>query len=150
MDEVTPLRKALRAKAGHRYELEERPFVIAALCAGGLVEDRDVAQALLGDIRYRPGGAGHYVGGGLWLGDDLKPRNRDVSAVLICIDLRPSGVTVVQPTLWTNPWARRQLPDDFLPWRRMAIDDDGHIEEYLATRTVADIFGLDPAWPRSA
>jgi hypothetical protein len=31
----------------------------------------------------------------------------------------------------------------------MAIDDDGHTEEHLATRTAAAVFGLDPTWPRS-
>jgi hypothetical protein len=149
MDEVTPLRKALRAKAVHRYEVGGCPFIIAVLCAGGLVDDEDVAQALLGDTRHGLGGPSHYVGGGLWLGDDRQPRNRDVSAVLVAFDLRPSGVAVVEPTLWTNPWARRPLPADLLPWRRMAIADDGRTQEHPATRTAADVLGLDPTWPRS-
>lgn len=149
IDEVSPLSSALRRKAGHRYELEGRPFVVATLCAGALVDDEDVAQALLGRISHRFGGGGHYVGGGLWLGEDDKPRNRDISAVLIAIDLKPAGVAQVEPTLWTNPWARNPLPSGLLPWRRMEIAPDGRTNEHTATRAAYEVLGLDPAWPRS-
>jgi hypothetical protein len=150
MDGASRIRRALRQKARHGYEIGGRPFVIAALCAGGLVDDEDVAQALLGEIRHRLGGPSNYVGGGLWLGEDLRPRNRDVTAVLVATDLRPSNIAVVEPTLWTNPWARRPLSSGFLPWRQMALATDGRSEERPATRTPAEVFGLDPAWPRSA
>jgi len=149
MDEVSPLRSALRRKAGHRYELDGRPFVVASLCAGALVDDEDIAQALLGPIRHRLGGGGHYVGGGLWLGEDDQPRNRDTSAVLTAINLNPAGVAQVEPTLWTNPWARNPLPSNLLPWRRMEIAPDGHTDQHAAIRAAFQVFELDPAWPQS-
>lgn len=51
LDDSRPLRRKLKRKANHYGELDA-PYVIAALCVGTFVEDRDIAEALLGDKSY--------------------------------------------------------------------------------------------------
>jgi hypothetical protein len=147
VSEIAPIAKALRDKAGHGYALDGKPFVIAALCAGTFASERDIAQALLGRIEHRVGGGGGYQGGGLWLDDRCQPRNTRVSAVLTALALSPDACAVVEPCLWTNPWARCPLCLDRLPWRRNQIRLNGTIETHLARLTVAQVLGLNSAWP---
>jgi hypothetical protein len=155
LEDAEPIAKALRSKAGHGYELDNKPFVIAALCAGTFAVEEDVAEALLGPVVHRipfDGGPsrGEYQGGGLWLDDRCEPRNTRVSAVLTVFDLRPTGCAVVKPILWTNPWARHPLPDDALPWSRYEIQRDGRIVTHDATATPAAVLGLHPRWPAAS
>jgi hypothetical protein len=150
MDEAGRLRRSLRRKAAHHYELDERPFLLAVLCAGELVEDRDIAMALLGEIKYSVGGGGHYAGGGLWYSEGARPQNRDISGVLTVSELRPATAALVEPCLWTNPWARRPLPVAQFPWRRMEIGEDGRITEHPATRRAAEILTLAKRWPQES
>jgi hypothetical protein len=147
VSEITPIAKSLRAKAGHGYALEGKPFVVAILCAGTFADERHIVQALLGPVEYRIGGSGTYRGGGLWINTHARPINTRVSGVLTVLGLRPEGCAVVEPCLWTNPWARRPLPSDALPWRCNAIQLDGQIETYDATTTAAEVLGLDSCWP---
>jgi hypothetical protein len=145
------LARALRAKAKHPYEIEDHPFVIAVLCAGSFVEDREIAQALLGPIEYRydiGGGGleGEYNSGGLWLGGSGW-RYPHVSGVVTAANLTPNGIAAVQPTLWTNPKADHPVPAEFFPWRRMNVQPDGTIEERRATRSVAEVLGISPRFP---
>ncbi len=73
-DEVGPLTKKPRDKAGHGYELDGERFVIAALCGGIFAADREMAQALLGRAADEVGsGAGSWQGGGLWLDKRCAP-----------------------------------------------------------------------------
>jgi hypothetical protein len=147
-DDITPLTKGLRNKAGHGYELDDEPFMIATLCAGTMAEDHEMAQALLGRVRYQLGsGVGTWTGGGLWLDGDCQPHNTSVSAVLSVMNLTPRGLAVVEPRLWTNPWARRPLPADALPWRRFDVQPNGSIREIEPRVSPADVLGLDPRWP---
>lgn len=95
LEDADPIARALRSKAGHGYELDDKPFVIAALCAGTFAVEDDVAEALLGPVVHRiplDGGPsrGEYQGGGLWLDDRGEPRNTRVSAVLTVFDLGPT------------------------------------------------------------
>lgn len=101
-DDVEPIGRKLQRKAGWYGELEHA-FVIAALCAGPLVTDHDVAQGLIGPIRYQldprgSGSSGGYEHGGLWLGPEGL-RNRCVSGVLTLTSLRPTAIAVVEPVL---------------------------------------------------
>jgi hypothetical protein len=151
LDDVTPLTRVLRKKAGHGYEIADRPFVIAVLCAGDFVDEHDIAQALFGPIEYRVSmqtdrTTGHYLPGGLWH-DRRGPRNRHVSAVLTASNLTPSGIAAVEPCLWLNPAASRPLDPLSLPWRRWEIDSTGRPIEQAPTSSAAGIFGLPPRWP---
>jgi hypothetical protein len=63
-------------------------------------------------------------------------------------DLSPISVAVVEPTLWLNPAAAHPLPADVFPWRTMEVGGDERIEERAASRTVADVLGISPSFPR--
>jgi hypothetical protein len=135
MDDIGPLLRSLKKKAGHGYELREEPFVIAALCGGVFVEDIDIEMALMGG-----------PGDGLWVSRG-RPRYGRVSAVLTVTELTPGSSALVEPCLWINPWAKRPLAVDQLPWRRIEFQGDGSRVEIPASRTTAEILGLGPRWP---
>jgi hypothetical protein len=151
VDDIAPLTRALLRKAGHGYELGERPFVIAALCAGPLVDDHDIAQALFGPIGYRLSVssnkvASRYLPGGLWH-EGAGVRYRDVSAVLTASNVHPGNVASVEPCLWLNPAATRPLDAPWLPWLRREIGPDGRLAEHPASASAAGVFGLPRQWP---
>ncbi len=136
MDDVGPLLRSLKKKAGHGYELDGESFVIAVLCAGLFVEDLEIDMALMG-------GTGED---GLWMRGG-RPRYGRVSAVLTASDLSPASSALIEPCLWVNPWADAPLRTKHLPWRRVEYRTDGSRIEIPATRTSAEILGLGPSWP---
>jgi hypothetical protein len=151
IDDITPLTNVLLKKAGHGYELDDRPFVIAVLCAGEFIDEHDIAQALFGQIEYRLSmssdrAIGRFVPGGLWH-EAAGPRYTDVSAVLTASNLTPWGVAAVEPCLWLNPAAVHPINTSRLPWRRWEIDPSGRFVEHPATMTSAELFGLSTRWP---
>lgn len=136
IDDVGPLFRSLKKKAGHGYDLRDESFVIAVLCAGLFVEDMEIDMALIG-------GPGED---GLWVRDG-KPRYGRVSGVLTATDLVPKTSALIEPCLWLNPWASKPLEVDRLPWRRIEYRVDGSRIEIPASRTMAEILGLDRLWP---
>lgn len=151
LDDITPLTRVLRKKAGHGYELADRSFVIAVLCAGDFVDDHDIAQALFGRIEYRVSmrsdrATGRCLPGGLWH-DGRGPRNRHVSAVLTASNLTLGGIAAVEPCLWLNPAASHPIEPTTMPWRRREISSTGQPIEHAPTSCAADVFGLPPRWP---
>ncbi len=151
LDDVSPLSSKLRQKAGH-YQDIDRPFVIALLCAGTFVTDRDILQALIGRISYQVSTAGtglkpYCYGGGLWLTERGRHSARDVSAVLTAVNLSPAACAVVEPTLWTGPWVRRPLDPGRLPWARADLGADLGVTVTPAASTAAEQLGLRPRWP---
>lgn len=151
LDDVTPLTNVLLKKAGHRYELEDRPFVLAVLCAGDLVAEHDIAQALFGPIGYHYSETtgrttGRYLPGGLWH-DGAGPRYANVSAVLTAQNLTPRATASVEPRLWVNPDARNRLDPAALPWRCWEVASDGRLIDRPSRRTAADVFALPADWP---
>jgi hypothetical protein len=64
LDDRRLLERKLVHKAGHHYETEDQPLVIAVLCAGECVRDHEIAQALFGPIEYRLGGGAGWQPGG--------------------------------------------------------------------------------------
>jgi len=151
VDDVAPLTRVLLKKAGHGYELEERQFMIAVLCAGALVDDQDIAQALFGRIEYTVSmssdrAVGRYLPGGLWH-EGAGPRYTNVSAVLTASNLNPGSVAAVEPCLWLNPAATHPIDAAALPWQRREFDARGRLVEHPARTRAADIFGLPPRWP---
>ena len=151
IDDITPLTKALLKKAGHGYELGDRAFVIAVLCAGDFIEEQDIAQALFGPIEYRVSinsdrATGAFQPGGLWH-DRGGPRYTSVSAVLTASNLTPGAVAAVEPRLWLNPAATHPIDPSLLPWQRWEIDPRGRFVEHPASQGAAELFGLPARWP---
>ncbi len=151
IDDITPLTRVLLKKAGHGYEIGDRPFAIAVLCAGDFIDDHDIAQALFGRIEYRVSmssnqAVGEYLPGGLWH-EGGGSRYTEVSAVLTASNLSPTGVGTAEPCLWLNPAAAHPIDASVLPWRRCEIQSNGRMVEHPATQTAAEIFGLPAHWP---
>lgn len=147
LSDVEPIARELRRKAG-QYGKPDRPFVLAALCAGPFVSEHDIAQGLIGPISYRigsHGSSGGYEPGGLWLGPEGL-RNRRVSAVLTASALAPTGIAAVEPVLWTAPGATHPLTSES-PLRTFAFDPTGAVTERPATRSAADILALTAQTP---
>jgi hypothetical protein len=150
IDDLTPLRRKIRNKANHYGQLG-KPFVLALLPLGTFVEDRDINHALLGPMGY------HYdtklrqlVGerqrDGAWMGPK-GPINTRLSAVLTLVNLSPTSICAVQPTLWTNPWAAHPVTD-LGPWRRIECHESGRTIEHPAIGTAAATLGLPERWPQ--
>jgi hypothetical protein len=148
------LAESLRRKAGRGQRLDERPWVIAVMCAGDFVNDRDIGQALLGRIErsidaergevlpgeYQPGGLWHQGAG--W-------RYGRVSGVLTVCELTPRSIAAVGPTVWLNPAAEHPLPVGVFPWRTMHIQLDGQVAEEEARRSAAEVFAISRSFPRT-
>jgi hypothetical protein len=148
------LADALRRKARRGQRLDDRPWVIAVMCAGDLVNDRDIVQALLGRFEYplnpRRGEPheGVHQTGGLWHQGDGWRYGR-VSAVLTVCELSPLSVAAVEPTVWLNPAAEHPLLVGTFPWRTMHIRHDLQVTEEQAISTAAEVFGILRTFPRS-
>ncbi len=149
IDDFTPLRRKLKKKAG-RYGVLNMPYVLAILCAGTFVEDREINAALMGPlVHWFDTTRGQWDSArqrdGAWMGPNGSINAR-LSAVLTFPRLSPTAICAVEPTLWINPWATRPLTD-FGPWRRIEFRPTGAHIEHPATATVADILGLPSRWP---
>ncbi len=149
IDDLTPLRRKFKKKAGHYGQLD-KPYIVVALAAGTFVDDRDVEHALLGPIGYRYDLDHQRIMGerqrdGAWM-HDRGPVNTRLSGVLTLVNLSPTAVCAVEPTFWVNPWAERPLPHTG-PWRRMEASPTGRIVEHDRTKTIANVFDLPQRWP---
>jgi len=149
IDDLTPLRRKFKLKAGHYGELD-KPYVLVALAAGTFVDDRDVEHALLGPIGYRydldeQRLVGERQRDGAWMRDHGPVYTR-LSGVLALVNLSPAAVCAVEPTFWANPWAERPLPHPG-PWRRVEASPTGRTVEHERVQTIADLFGLPQRWP---
>lgn len=149
IDDITPLRRKFKKKAGH-YGQFDKPYVLVALAAGTFVDDRDVEHALLGPIGYRYDLAQErLVAGrqrdGTWM-RDRGPVNTRLSGLLTLVNLSPTAVCAVEPTFWANPWAERPLPHPG-PWRRIEASPTGRTVEHDRTQTIAKLFDLPQRWP---
>lgn len=126
------LKSVVKKKTRHRYRVDDRPFVLGVLCAGDFVDDREVRRALVG------------IDGAWRAGSESVSR---VSALITCYQLAPSGVAVVEPTIWLNPHAANPLPGGWFPWRRIEFTADGDTVETAASRRVADVLGVGQRFP---
>lgn len=136
LDDVGRITKAVTAKRKHGYDVGEMPFVIALLCRGDFVEDRDIAAALFSrDV---------------WGTDAPSESRRSVSAVLTVTELSATSVAISAPTVWTNPHADRPLPTDAFPFRRFDVGPDDRLHETAARVPIAELLGIDPLFPGRA
>jgi hypothetical protein len=148
VDDVDQLESKLKAKAG-RYGRPEEPFVIAVLCLSSFMERLDIEQALFGREAVVIGGAaaGRLVRqpNGFWFRGEAAI-NRRVSAVLTSVCVQPWSVTKVAPELWLNPWAERELREEW-PFTQASAKDSGEIVREERDPDMAGLFDLSGEWP---
>jgi hypothetical protein len=153
IDDVTPLRRALKEKAG-AYGRLELPYIIATQIDGTSLGDTSVINALFGheQVFMRPGSDGEMESGtmrapdGFWIGPN-GIQNRRVSAVLLARHLTPWTVASTIPTLWHNPWATWPVEVNETPWRIAKVNDSGGVDYHDPSVAPAEFFGLPPEWP---
>jgi hypothetical protein len=141
---------ALKKKSA-RYELGDRPFVIAVGNVHSLADDEDVANALYGDYGERVLGEDEH---GQFLTEPTRhhngffgQRNRRVSGLLHALRIVPWSVGNVVPELWVNPFARAPLSMRFRWARTIEVADDGRFVVTEPTMSQRELFGLTADWP---
>lgn len=154
VDHHTPLRDAVRKKA-RKFGRLRRPLVICVNAAGLHIEKIDVIQALFGteqfvihqdpdpskrepQLQRKPDGAFRGPRG---------PQNTRVSAVLVVSSLLPWTVSVHEPALYLNPWARHPLGNHFSALTTHKPVGNRLVEQ--PGQPVAELLGLPEAWPFS-
>ena len=155
IDDVTPLRRRLTAKAKAYGDLDA-PFVIAIDAVGEFTEDRDFISALYGTpaVRYyQNAGPGAPPPASIRQFDGLWARRHgwhhtQVSAVLASTRITPWTVGSAVPTLWHHPGA--DLPvNEICPLLRQARLDltRGQIQYDSPEITPHEFFELPEGWP---
>jgi hypothetical protein len=149
VDSWTPLRDAIRQKAG-RYGALDVPYVIALnLIAEWPPDEIDIGQALFGEetFTFRTGGGEPTFGrkaDGAWIGP-TGPRNTRNSAVLLVHGLRPWTLASVTATLYHHPWAQRPYDGPLTRLRSMSADGDRLVAR--EGEPVHHLLDLPDGWP---
>ena len=153
LDETTPLRGAIKDKAG-AYGSLGMPYIIAAQMDSFSPDDFPVANALFGHeqvtMRITPDGGIEHAStrapDGVWFGP-AGIQNRRLSAVLFSPYLRPWTVATTVPTLWHHPLAELPAKVDGAPWRIARVDGSGRIGYENPLNPARQFFGLSQDWP---
>jgi hypothetical protein len=153
--DVEQVRKTLNKK-GAKYSKLDKPLdkpLVMAIMSWNSLDESDFRETLFGsrrlDVPRNSPDAARYVHklDGYWR-PGAEPRGTRISAVLFGDTLRAWSVASRLPELWINPWplnAIARLP----PFATVVVDAEGNFVSGSATRTAADIFGLNPDWPNS-
>ena len=154
IDDVTPLRRRLTAKAKAYGELDA-PFVIAIDAVSAFTDDRDFISALYGRqaIRYYQN-AGPGAPPPTWVRqfDGLWARphgwhHTQVSAVLTSTKITPWTVGSTVPTLWHHPDAALPVHEISPLLRQARLDPTrGHIQYDTPEITPHEFFELPEGW----
>jgi hypothetical protein len=153
VDDVSPLKRAVREKASAYGELEV-PYIVAVLTRGFGAEDFDVKGALFGSERITlvdtPAGGfdarTSRDADGAWYGP-RGAQNRRVSAVLIARRLTVPTAATAELTLWHHPAADRPVRVTAAHWRDAVVTETGELVFEPPTTDGATFFGLTPEWP---
>lgn len=134
IDDETPLRRALNRKAASRYGTLDRPYVVAVCEYSFAHGDSDWHRnnVLFGHqaVAFGDGRPPRSVRrpDGHWRGPGQRPRNRRLSAVLLCNHLYPWNLKRAELECWENPFAERPVPADLVPgiarWRKLKLRDN--------------------------
>jgi hypothetical protein len=151
MDEVAPIRKALKDK-GSAYGKIDAPFVVAIASYSGFTNDGDVENALYGtsrqfvsyDANRLPSYHIERHGDGYWKPESLRDR-QGVSGVLVTVSPAPWNWARTVPTLWENPNPRFSAPEVMM-WRR-GVPRTVEVAYKAADVMPHTVLGLSPAWP---
>lgn len=151
MDEIAPIRKALKDK-GSAYGKVDAPFVVAIASYSGFVTDGDVEDALYGTSRHfrtydanrSPSYHMERHGDGYWKPES--PGGRPgVSGVLVAVAPAPWNWSSSVPTLWENPNPTFSAPDVKV-WRQ-GIPRGVEVVYKAADVKPHTVLGLSPDWP---
>jgi hypothetical protein len=152
IDDRTPIRRALDAKA-RRYGNElGRPFVIALGVVRAFADDTDMVDALFGDdiFIFDPlTGVGKSARrpNGLLMGPK-GPRARRVSAILVGGYPAPWLSAKTDLKLWKNPWATFPLHCDTSGAATIIErNDNGSLIATAGTVSTGELLGLPHDWP---
>jgi hypothetical protein len=83
---------------------------------------------------------------GLWFGRPARPRNKQVSAVLLVDELMPWSIAKWTPLLWHNPWAQYPLNPDLWQGPQILINRKGQIQEERDGKTGKELLKLPSDW----
>ena len=152
VDDLRPLRRALREKAS-RYGQLDRPYLVAVLIQHFFVDDESILNALFGSVavRFSVDPQDNRVEtvrnhDGSWSGPN-GPTGTRVSGVFVTRNLMPWSIPRVEPWLVLNPWAKRPFQAT-LGVRSTSVDlTSGALIESTASGGVAASFGLSSDWP---
>lgn len=147
------IRQKVHSKATRYGELG-KPYLIALTVNSALVEEDDLASALLGPevVEYyeqQPGSARLVrKRDGLLMGPG-GPRNTRVSGLLVAFNVACTHVGLVRPALWPNPWVRPEIAFTApLPFDRVEIDPSTTAMAHATSDfDPLPYFELAPDWP---
>lgn len=156
IDDITPLRKRLRAKGSHYGDLDV-PLVIAVLMLRDFADERDVMSALFGTaaIQYTqrlrkedpPPWARRIRRDDGYFLRSTGPIHPGVSALLVAERLRPWNIADVSPVVWHHPAPRRPLAS-VLPLPSVAVElPTGSLRREPAEVPVHEVLGIRRDWP---
>lgn len=150
-DLKTPLKRTIRNKAS-AYGRVRIPFVVAVNVLDPFLDDIHLHETMLGDERWEivttttghdvryagPAPNGLFTSGG-------RPRNTHLSAVMVFRSLLPWNMHRDLVDVYVNPFARRALSANALPFKGW-VPRDGKMEK-TDGRNPGNILGLPSDWP---
>ncbi|GEM_PF-5969307 len=150
-DSPVHLWQSLKGKAS-RYELQDRPYVVAVAfnAESGSAEGhhRALVDALFGSRRWLVGpGSGDIEEvrepDGFWR------RHKRVSAVLLASHLHAHTIVSDESPvrLYHNPWASVPLPESLWQGDQVILRSDQQLLEVRPGRRMRELFNLPEGWP---
>ncbi len=137
-------------KKAVKYGEMEMPFILAVNVKKGWTMRNEYMDALFGEegMRYyrdratgeSRGSAVVRVGGGVWMREDGKPRNENVSAALFFENVTEMNARVVQSKLFHHPWAKKPYGGELLVFPQMVPTEGGKYKE-VEGKGLEAIFG---------
>lgn len=148
VDDISRAREALGAKK-NRYPDFGCPLVLAMLPASISFTTRTAVDVLYGSEAVQFSVEDPTVNRMIRRGDGFWDRCPDVvSGVLFGVEVALHTVASRRPQLWANPRAARPLPPELQPFVVADLTADGQVEWLApAAQMMAQLFGLDDAWP---
>jgi len=148
------IRAAVDRKA-KKYGQLTLPYVVAINVLEDSCDNIDIMNGLYGEemivVNVRSDGsaetqAARRKHNGAWFGPN-GPRNQQVSAVLIAMQIHPWTMSRVTPELFHNPWAEYALPSSAFPMPQCVPDiEAGHVR-HEPGQQAAEILAIPSPWP---
>lgn len=151
IEPAAAIKKKLDEKA-KRYGSVDRPYVVAVSPESLFVDDVEICDALFGGepatvvtlTGFGTGFEREIREEGAWRGQSA-PRNRAISAALMCVRLSPWSVARAELRLYHNPWAERPYAGE-VNRLAQAVVEGGAIKR-LPGQAIAEILRIPPNWP---